>query len=222
MLSGLSGVPTGSGIPGPPPRSPRLAGIGAARPGRIERDAAPSEKATSARNPTISNQSTIARVETSSRAPRSVIPRCSASSIWQSRSSRNSWIGEPHAPVSNRTSSSVRLPRAEGAARTRCPSRAVGVISTQTCRAGAGGQASSPKSRKPAWKAGLPERARQDSKPVTFGFVDRAGDSAGLRGGGFQADPAGSDSAAIGWAPCGAVSDFVPHDQTASARMGGS
>jgi hypothetical protein len=48
-------------------------------------------------------------------------------------------------------------------------------------------------------------------EPVTFGFVDRAGDPAGLRGARFQASFVRSDSAEIGWTPCGTVPHFVPH-----------
>ena len=47
-------------------------------------------------------------------------------------------------------------------------------------------------------------------EPVTFGFVDPAGDPAGLRGARFQADYSESGSAEIGWAPCGTVPHFMP------------
>lgn len=42
-------------------------------------------------------------------------------------------------------------------------------------------------------------------------FVDRAGASAGLRGAGIQPDYTRSDSAEIGWNPCGTVPHSVPH-----------
>lgn len=45
---------------------------------------------------------------------------------------------------------------------------------------------------------------------MTFGFVGRAGDAAGLRGAGFQATVAKPGSAEIGWDPSGTVPHFVP------------
>ena len=52
---------------------------------------------------------------------------------------------------------------------------------------------------------------------VYFGFVGRAGDSAELRGGGFQAKLAESDSAEIGLTPWGTVPHFVPQEPMATA-----
>jgi hypothetical protein len=51
----------------------------------------------------------------------------------------------------------------------------------------------------------------------TVHFVDRAGDSVGLRGARFQAILAKSDSAEIGWTPCGTVPHFVPTKRSDTA-----
>ena len=53
-------------------------------------------------------------------------------------------------------------------------------------------------------------------EPVTFGFVDRAGDPAGLRGARFQASFVRSDSAEIGWTPCGTVPQAVDIEKSQS------
>jgi hypothetical protein len=46
---------------------------------------------------------------------------------------------------------------------------------------------------------------------VTFGFVDRSGHSAGLRGARFQAVSARSRSAEIGWNLWGMLPHLLPH-----------
>jgi len=52
---------------------------------------------------------------------------------------------------------------------------------------------------------------------VTFGFVARSGDSAGLRGTRFQAVSGGSRSAEIGWNLWGMLPHLLP--QAASSRI---
>ncbi len=66
-----------------------------------------STPAAGGKSPT-SSHSTIAWVETSSLAPRSVIPRSSASSIWQSRSSRKSWRSQERCAASKPGASPIR------------------------------------------------------------------------------------------------------------------